>query len=274
MDLQLKDKKVLITGGSRGLGRAIAETFLAEGAKVAFCSRTPSVNPDDEDPRGGSKVLFTDGVEEATAKMSKLGEVYGSVVDVADHTPLAEWVNASAEKLGGIDIVVSNASALGGEPRTLDGWQHQFDVDMKPPVVLWDNAYPYFKKSESPSFVQISTITGSHYHAFAEACQSYGALKGALVNYVCQLAYEYMSEGIRANCVSPGPIYLKGGSWDWVENNMPEYFTSNLALQPAGRFGKPEEVADVVAFLASPRASWVTGENVIIDGGFTKHIKY
>jgi len=274
MDLGLEGKKVLVTGGSRGLGRAIAECFLNEGAAVSFCSRTPRVDPESEDPRGGTKVLFSDGVEEATEKMSKFGEVYGAVVDVGDHASLAAWVNESAEKMGGIDIVVSNASALGGEPRTLDGWQNQFDVDLKPTVVLWDNAYPHFKRSEAASFVQLTTITAAHYHPFAGSCQSYGALKAALVNYIAQLAYEYMPEGIRANCVAPGPIYLKGGSWDWIEHMFPDYYTSNIAQQPAGRFGRPEEVADVVAFVASPRASWVTGENIIVDGGFTKHIKY
>jgi NAD(P)-dependent dehydrogenase (short-subunit alcohol dehydrogenase family) len=274
MDLGLENKRVLVTGGSRGLGRAIAECFLEEGAKVSFCSRTPAVREGDPDPRGGGEVLFSDGVTEATEKMSRLGEVHGYVVDVADHEALARWVNESAEKLGGIDIVVSNASALGGEPRTKAGWQHQFDVDLLPSVTLWDNAYPWFRKSEAPSFVQIATITAVEHHAFGESCQSYGAMKAALVNYVCQLAYEYMSQGIRANCVSPGPVYLKGGSWDWVERNLPDYFAANLARQPAGRFGTPREIADVVTFIASPRASWITGDNIVVDGAFTKFIKY
>ena len=141
-------------------------------------------------------------------------------------------------------------------------------------VTLWDNAYPFLKASDAGAFVQISTITAVDYHAYGQACQSYGAFKGALVNYVCQLAYEYMSEGIRANCVSPGPIFVIGGSWDKIQRVLPDYYEENVARQPAGRLGRPEEVADVVAFLASPRASWVTGENIVVDGAFTKYIKY
>lgn len=273
MDLGLEGKKVIITGGSRGLGRAIAETFLREGAVVSFCSRTARIAAEDEDPRLGGEVR-TDGVEQAAEKMAALGQVYGSVVDAADREQLAGWVNEAAETMGGIDVVVSNTSALGGQPRSPEGWQRQFDVDIMSAVTLWDTAYPFLKASDAGAFVQISTITAVDYHAYGQACQSYGAFKGALINYVCQLAYEYMGEGIRANTVSPGPIFVTGGSWDKIQRALPDYYAENVARQPAGRLGKPEEVADVVAFLASPRASWVTGENVIIDGGFTKYMKY
>lgn len=273
MDLGLGGKKVIITGGSRGLGRAIGETFLREGAIVSFCSRTSRIDPEDEDPRLGGEVR-TDGVEQAVEKMSALGTVYGSVVDAADREQLAGWVNDAAATMGGIDVVVSNISALGGQQRSPEGWQRQFDVDIMSAVTLWDTAYPFLKDSGAGAFIQISTITAVDYHAYGQACQSYGAFKGALVNYVCQLAYEYMSEGIRANCVSPGPIFVTGGSWDKIQRALPDYYEENVARQPAGRLGRPEEVADVVAFLASPRASWVTGENVIVDGAFTKYIKY
>lgn len=273
MDLGLAGKKVIITGGSRGLGRAIGEAFLREGAVVSFCSRTARINAEDEDPRLGGEVR-TDGVEQAAEKMRALGEVYGSVVDASDHAQLAQWVKDAAATMGGIDVVISNTSALGGQPRSPEGWRHQFDVDIMSAVTLWDNAYPFLKESDAGAFVQTSTITAVDYHAYGQACQSYGAFKGALVNYVCQLAYEYMGEGIRANCVSPGPIFVTGGSWDKIQRALPDYYAENVARQPAGRLGKPEEVADVVTFLASPRASWVTGENIIIDGGFTKYIKY
>ena len=273
MDLGLKGKRIIITGGSRGLGRAIAENFLLEGAVVSFCSRTASIAAEDEDPRLGGEVR-TDGVEQAEEKMSAIGEVYGSVVDAADHEQLAQWVNDAAKTMGGIDVVISNTSALGGQPRSREGWQRQFDVDILSAVTLWDSAYPFLKQSGESAFIQTSTITAVDYHAYGEACQSYGALKGALINYVCQLAYEYMGEGIRANCVSPGPIFVKGGSWDKIERALPDYYDENVARQPSGRLGKPEEVANLVTFLASPRASWITGENIVIDGGFTKYIKY
>ena len=255
MDLGLKGKRIIITGGSRGLGRAIAENFLLEGAVVSFCSRTASIAAEDEDPRLGGEVR-TDGVEQAEEKMSAIGEVY------------------AAETMGGIDVVISNTSALGSQPRSREGWQRQFDVDILSAVTLWDTAYPFLKQSGESAFIQTSTITAVDYHAYGEACQSYGALKGALINYVCQLAYEYMGEGIRANCVSPGPIFVKGGSWDKIERALPDYYDENVARQPSGRLGKPEEVANLVTFLASPRASWITGENIVVDGGFTKYIKY
>ena len=273
MDLGLKGKKVIITGGSRGLGRAIGESFLSEGAVVSFCSRTASIAPEDEDPRLQGEVR-TDGVEQAEAKMRALGEVYGSVVDASDREQLASWVAGAAETMGGIDIVVSNTSALGGQPRTAEGWQRQFDVDVMSAVTLFDSAYPFLKESGEAAFVQVSTITAVDYHAYGQGNQSYGAFKGALINYVCQLAYEYMGDGIRANTVSPGPIFVTGGSWDKIQRALPDYYEENIARQPAGRLGRPEEVADVVTFLASPRASWVTGENIVIDGGFTKYIKY
>ncbi len=273
MDLGLAGKKVIITGGSRGLGRAIGETFLQEGAIVSFCSRTARVEPEDEDPRLQGEVR-TDGVEQAVEKMRAFGEVYGSVVDASDHDALAKWVRDAAATMEGIDIVVSNTSALGGQPRNRDGWQRQFDVDILSAVTLWDNAYPFLKQSGEAAFVQVSTITAVDYHAYGQGSQSYGAFKGALINYVCQLAYEYMSEGIRANTVSPGPVFVEGGSWDKIQRALPDYYDENVARQPAARLGKPQEVADVVAFLASPRASWVTGENIVIDGAFTKYIKY
>lgn len=273
MDLGLEGKKVIITGGSRGLGRAIGEAFLREGAVVSFCSRTAHIAPEDEDPRLQGEVR-TDGVEQAEAKMRVLGEVHGSVVDASDREQLAAWVSGAADTMGGIDIVISNTSALGGQPRTPEGWQRQFDVDIMSAVTLWDAAYPYLKASGHAAFVQISTITAVDYHAYGQGCQSYGAFKGALINYVCQLAYEYMNEGIRANTVSPGPVFVEGGSWDKIQRALPDYYEENVARHPAGRLGRPEEVADVVTFLASPRASWVTGENIVIDGAFTKYIKY
>jgi 3-oxoacyl-[acyl-carrier protein] reductase len=275
MDLELAGKKVIISAATRGVGRAIAERFLREGAIVAICGRTArSGDPSTTDPAVIRNDLPGDGVTEAVAELNKLGVAYGSVVDCGYEDQVTAWVEEAARQMGGIDVVVSNASALGGIPRSRRGWDISYNVDMMSAVAMWDAAYPHLKQSDLRTWVQVSTISAVEHHAFAGSSQSYGAMKAALINYTAQLAHEFLEEGIRCNCVSPGPIYVKGGSWDWLDQNMPDYVAANITKQPSKRFGKPEEVADVVAFLASPRSSWVVGENVVIDGGYTKHVKF
>lgn len=268
MDLGLDGARVVITGASRGVGRAIAEALLAEGAQVAICARGSSGRSD----RTG---VATSTLDEVAAELCAGGGVAtATAVDVADHDALAGWVEQVAEDWGGIDVAVSNASALGGVPRNNDGWRRNFEVDVLSATTLFDAALAHLQASDRAAFVQIATITAVEYHGFPGGGLSYGALKSALVNYVKQLAIEYAADGIRANAVSPGPIFIDGGSWDFIQQHMPEYYADNVARQPQGRLGQPEEVARVVAFLASPAASWVTGENVMIDGGFTKRIEY
>lgn len=250
MDLGLNGARAIITGASRGIGRVIAETLIAEGANVAICGRK----------------------EESLAEaLDALGpNASGTALDVGDHEALAAWVESSAKEMGGIDVVVSNASALGGTAKSLAGWQKQFDIDILSTVAMVDAALPHLVASGIGSIVQISTITAVEYHGFPGGGNSYGALKAALINYMSQLAIELAPDGVRANTVSPGPIYIADGSWGMIEENMPDYFAENVAHQPQGRLGTPQEVANVVSFLSSPAASWVTGENVVVDGAFTR----
>lgn len=275
MDLELSGKRVIVVAATRGVARAIAERFLDEGASVAICGRRARASdPNAADPAIHSNPLGGDGVEEAVAALSARGRVHGAVVDCSDFDAMTRWVEEAAAALGGIDIAVACASALGGVPRSRHGWDISYNTDLMASVAMWDAAYPYLKAAAPAAFVQIGTITATENHAFGDSGFSYGAIKAAAINYVHQLSLAHMGEGIRCNTVSPGPIYVPGGSWDYVKQALPDYFAANLARQPAGRFGTPAEIADAVAFLASPRAAWITGVNLVVDGGFTRNVKY
>lgn len=268
MDLNLEGTRAIITGASRGVGRAIAEELMAEGVSVALCARGTQGRAD----RTGTTTQSLDEVQASLTANGGTASV--TAVDVADHAALAGWVADVASDWGGIDIVVSNASALGGISRDNDGWRKTFEVDVLSATTLFDAALPHLQASDRASFTQISTITAVEYHGYPGGGLSYGPMKSALINYVKQLAIEYGADGIRANAVSPGPIYIEGGSWDAIAQNMPDYYDANVSHQPQGRLGQASEVAKVVAFLASPMASWVTGENVVVDGGFTKRVEF
>ena len=253
MDLGLDGARAIITGGSRGIGRSMAERLLMEGAEVTFCARNPET------------------IEVTVNKLSPLGSITGTSIDVSNHDALAEWVTAYGEA-GGIDIVVSNASALGGISRDNDGWRKSFEVDVLSATTMFDAALPFLKASDRASFLQLSTITAVEYHGYPGGGLSYGAVKAALVNYVKQLAIEYAADGIRANCIAPGPIYIEDGSWGKIKKFKEDYYQANVDSHPGGRMGTPEEVANVGAFIASPLASWVTGQHIVIDGGFTRRV--
>lgn len=261
MDLGLSGAAAVITGASRGIGRSVARRLVAEGCSVAICARNQ------------------DGVDAMVAELSVAGEssgarAIGRVVDVANHDDLRTWVVEAAEEFGRLDIVVSNASALGGPPDSVDKWRRTLEVDVLSAVTLLDAALPFLSSSTRAALVQLGTITAVEYHGYPGGSRAYGALKAALMNWVAQVAIELAPQGVRANMVSPGPIYIADGSWGMIEKRAPDYFNDNVAHHPSGRMGTPEEVANVVAFLASPAASWVTGENVVVDGGFTRRIAF
>jgi len=251
MDLGLKGKSVLVTGGSKGIGLAIAELFAGEGANVAICARN------------------TDDVAKAVKSLRAKGvKASGRGLDVADPGALKAWIEAAAAELGGIDIIVCNVSALAvGD--TAESWEKSFRTDMMHTVNSVAAARPHLEKSRSASVVIVSSVSGFEVDF---AAGSYGAMKAALIHYSKGLSNQLVAKGIRVNVVSPGNTYFEGGIWQNIERGNPDLFKTAMSLNPTGRMGTPEEVAAGVVFLASPMASRVSGTNLIIDGALTKAV--
>ncbi|MEM9221942.1 MAG: SDR family NAD(P)-dependent oxidoreductase [Pseudomonadota bacterium] len=253
MDLKLKNRRALVTGASRGIGRRIADCLADEGCHLSICARTQA------------------DVESAIADLSANGvKVHGEAIDVADKAALTQWVEDSAKALGGIDIAIANVSAL-AIADSEESWRQQFDVDLMHTVRLVEATMPYLEQSDAASIVAVSSVSGREIDF---AAGPYGTFKAALVNYVQGLAYQLASKNIRANTVSPGNIYFEGGVWEGIKNSNPEFFEQALALNPTGRMGTPEEVARGVVFLSSPVATFITGTNLVIDGALTRGVQY
>lgn len=252
MDLGLRGLNALVSGGTRGIGRAIAETLATEGANVSICARHEA------DVRQAVTVLAAKGVD-----------AFGSAIDVADGAALKRWVEDSAARFGGIDIAIANVSALAiGQDEA--SWRKSFDVDMLGCVHLVDAAMPWLDKSKAPAIVAISSVSGREIDF---AAGPYGTFKAALVHYIKGLAFQHAAKGIRANTVSPGNTYFPGGVWEQIEHGNPELFQKSLALNPTGRMGTPQEMANAVAFIASPAASFISGTNLVVDGALTRGVQ-
>ncbi len=252
MDLGLKGLRAVVTGGTKGIGQAIAKTLAVEGAQVAVCAR------------------HAEEVAASVKELSALGiKAFGLPVDVSDAAALAAWVNAAAAEFGGLDIVVANVSALAIAADEA-AWQRGFEVDMMGTVRLVNAAMPYLEKSAKPAIVTIASVSGREID-FASG--PYGAFKAAIIHYTQGLAYHLAGKGIRANSVSPGNTYFPGGVWSQIEEGNPEFFKVALGMNPTGRMGTPQEMANAVAFLASPAASFITGTNLVVDGALTKGVQ-
>jgi 3-oxoacyl-[acyl-carrier protein] reductase len=253
VDLGLKGLRALVTGGTRGIGRAIVETLADEGAAVAFCART------------------TGDVARAAEEMTARGGVVtGRCVDVSDEAGVRQWVGDTAAELGGLDIVVANVSAL-AIPDEEANWRASFDVDLMGTVHLVDAALPHLERSEAASIVTISSVSGREVDF---AAGPYATMKAAIIHYTQGLAYQLAAKGIRANSLSPGNTYFPGGVWENIEQNNPELFATALGLNPTGRMARPEEIARAAVFLASPAASFMTGANLLVDGGLTRGVQF
>jgi 3-oxoacyl-[acyl-carrier protein] reductase len=256
VDLQLKGKKAVVLGGTRGIGRAIADTLAHEGADVAICARNAAQ------------------IEEAVAALHKIGvKATGAAVDIADGPALKKWVSDAGSSLGGIDILISNASAL-GIGNTEAAWQSGMKIDILGAINAFEAALPFLEKAAAThgdaSFVMISSVSAAE----TQAASAYGAIKAALIHYAKGVAREQAKKKIRSNVVSPGTVYFKGGVWNMIEQNMPERFATMMKTNPFGRMGTPQEIANTAVFLASPLSSFTTGANFVVDGGITQRVNF
>ncbi|MFO7853678.1 MAG: SDR family NAD(P)-dependent oxidoreductase [Paracoccaceae bacterium] len=252
MDLGLKGRRALVTGGTKGIGRACAEIFAAEGASVSVCARS------------------AEEVRETVAALEAKGvTAHGAAVDVADRSALEAWVAEAAGALGGIDAVVANVSALAVADDEA-AWQAGFETDMMHTVRLVNAAMPWLEASEGGAICAVSSVSGREADFTGPA---YGAFKAAIVHYTQRMAMALAPKGIRVNAVSPGNVYFEGGIWARIERDNPELFASALAKNPMGRMGRPEEMGRAVAFLCSPASSFTSGTNLVVDGALTRGVQ-
>jgi len=253
MDLGLKGKKAIITGSTRGIGRAIAEHLAAEGVDVGIGARDEEATK-----KAGAEIKEKYSVN-----------VFAKPVNVKDSEDYKAWLLEASEALGGVDIFVPNVSGGGGMDSEKNWWRN-FEIDVMHTVRGCETLLPQLKASDAGSIVIIGSTNAVETFMGPMA---YNAMKAALITYSKQLSQFVAKKGVRVNTVSPGPIYFEGGAWEMIKGAVPKMYESTLEQIPAGRMGTPEEVARVVTFLASPAASLVTGVNLVADNGFTKRVQ-
>lgn len=252
MKLDVQGRKVVVAGGSRGIGRSIALAFAAGGASVSVCAR-------------GAEAL-----EEVRGAMAAHGgTVHAARCDLSQEAEIARYAAEAAAALGGIDVLVNNATGYGmtDDERS---WELSLSVDVLAAVRMSRHVLPFLARSPAPArtpgaaIVNIASGSGLNPSVRTPA---YGAAKAAVIHYTRTQAAALAVRGIRANCVAPGSIEFPGGVWDQRRTDDPALYDGVLASMPLGRMGMPEEVASVVLFLASPLAAWVTGQVIGVNGG-------
>ena len=246
MKLDVANKRVVVAGASRGIGRSIALAFAESGAHVSICAR-------------GAEALEKTRRELATFG----GTAHAAVCDLADAAAIDRYIAAAAEVLGGIDVLVNNATA-GATGDDEESWQQSLDVDLLATVRASRAALPFLERGREPAIINIASGSGLNPSVRTPA---YGAAKAAAIHYTRTQAAALAMKGIRVNCVAPGSIEFPGGGWERRKTEEPALYKQVLASMPAGRLGKPEEVASVVVFLASPLAIWMTAQVIGVSGG-------
>jgi 3-oxoacyl-[acyl-carrier protein] reductase len=245
MDLGLAGKGVIVTGASRGIGRAIAQGFAREGCSVAICARGAA------------------GVEKAAGELRAIGgKVHAAACDIADKAAFEAFLGGAKEALGAVHVLVNNASGFGVMDNE-DGWAAGFGVDMMAAVRGTWKVAPWIAEAGGGAIVHISSISGMG----ASGTPAYGAVKAALQSFSASSAKSLAKKNIRVNAVAPGSIEFPGGSWEAIGKANPKMYESVRREIAFRRLGTPEEVADVVVFLASDRGKWVTGVTLAVDGG-------
>jgi len=253
MDLGLKGMKVILTGGSRGIGRRALEIFAAEGADIAFFSRNP------------------EQVAETKAALEKHGgKVFAEPFDLnAGIEPYQAWLLKAADAIGGCDIFIPGASASGSQ--VTGDWDKCFQFDVLAPVKGCEALEPALTASGKGSVVIISSTAAVETFIVPQA---YNAMKAAQLTYAKQLGQAWGSKHIRVNCVSPGPVEFEGGNWEMIKGAVPDLYKLTEGAFALGRFGTPDDVAPTIVFLASPASGYTTGTNIIVDGGYTKRVQF
>ncbi len=245
MNIDFTGKKVIICGGSRGIGRAMALGFAGAGADVSICARG------------------ADTLEETRKEVAAHGRIaHAGAADLGDKAAIDGYIASAAAALGGIDVLVNNASAFGSSDDEA-GWMSSMAIDMMAIVHATHAALPFLKAGKG------SVINTSSISALRSAGRQapYGAIKAAVIHYTSTQAAMYARDGIRVNGLAPGSVEFPGGVWDRRKTENPPLYNAVLKSIPFGRLGAPEEIANVAMFLASPLASWVTGQTIVVDGG-------
>lgn len=256
MDLRLKGKNAVILGGTRGIGRAIAETLAGEGANVAICARN------------------AEQVDDAVSELKKTGvAATGASVDITDGTALKSWIAKAGEELGGVDILISNAGAM-AQGNDAKAWTQNFELDVLGAVNAFEAAGPLLTEAAGKSGDAAVVIIASISAAQADNAGSYGPIKASLIHMAKGLAREHAAKGLRVNVVSPGMVFFEGGIWDTVKKNAPDFFEQANSRNPMGRCATPQEIADAAVFLASPLSSYTTGVNLIVDGTVSNRVNF
>ncbi len=246
MQVDVRGKRVVVAGGSRGIGRSIALAFAEAGAAVSVCARG------------------AEGLAAVKAEMAAFGGVgHAAPCDLSDAASIAAYIPAAAAALGGIDVLVNNATGYGMADDEAS-WSVSMSVDLMAAVRASQAALPFLLHGNAPSIINIASGSGLNPSVRNPA---YGAAKAAVIHYTRTQAAALIKQGVRVNCVAPGSIEFPGGLWEKRRTTDPALYNGALAMCPAGRMGHPEEVANVVVFLASPLASWVTAQIVSVNGG-------